>query len=176
MEYSIDAELISKRFDSALKTRIISGNNKHLIISIPERNGEKITFVQEEEFKISYYHGEFVYAFSLVFHDVIKSEEDGVDVYECIIDEVLIDNNYRKDKREIVHFKGLIMNAKEIVYATILDISSSGLKFETEVAVDKRKIELHYADANNQTMKVRGKIVWTKKISEKKYQYGFKLK
>ena len=176
MNYHIDAELSSKRFHSSLKVQIISGNNKTLVTSIPKKNGEAIFFEKDDEIKISYYHGEFVYSFSLLFNETIKSEE-GESLYEFIIDEVLIDNNYRKDKRKIVEYKGLIMNAKSIVYAEILDVSSSGLKLETETPVDKkRKLEIHYADENNQTVKLKGKIVWTKKISDTKYQYGFKVK
>lgn len=174
MNYLIDAELSSERFDSALKVKIISGNNKTLVTSIPDKSGEVIKFAEKEEVKVSYYHGEFVYSFALIFHE--KIEADGEEHYEFTIDEVLIDNNYRKHKREIVEFKGLIMNSREIIYCTILDVSDSGMKFETELPIDKRKIELHYADEQNNTLKTKGKIVWSKKVSDTKFQYGFKFK
>lgn len=175
MNYHIDAELCSKRYDSSLKVKIISGNNRTLVTSVPQKNGETIFFEKDEELKISYYHGEFVYSFSLSYNDTIV--DNGESLYEFIIDEVLIDNNYRKHKREIVEYKGLIMNSKSIIYVNILDISLSGMKFETEVPLDKkRKIEIHYANDKNETIKLKGKIVWSNKLSDTKYQYGFKVK
>jgi len=174
MDYYIDAELLSSKFNSALKVKIISGNNKTLVTNIPYQNNEKVTFTSEEEVSVSYYHGEFVYSFSLLFNEEIASDDH--QYYEFLIEEVHIENNYRKTKREIVEYQGLIMIPKDIIYTTVLDISDTGLKFETSKPIGKSKIELHYANDKNETIKIKGKIVWSKKINEKKYQYGLKRK
>ena len=169
MHYHIDAEMYTKRFNSALKVRIIGGNNKTLLTTIPLKNGKTVSFDKDEELKISYYHGEFIYSFSLVYNE--KVESNGDYFYEFLIEDVVIDNNYRKSKRDIVEFKGLIMNTREILYVNVLDVSSTGLKFETETPLDKRKVEIHYSNEDNKTIKVKGKIVWSKKISDSHYQY-----
>lgn len=169
---SINAELLSERFDTALKIEIIKGNNMHVYTSTPLKSKEVIQFSKDELVKIVYYFGEFTYEFTAAFETVLEVE--GKRGYKFVINSVEINNNYRREKRKIVEYKAILIHSKGMNQATILDLSKSGMKVESSEPVIGKKIEIHYNDEFGVTREAKGKIVWTKEL-DGKFHYGIKL-
>lgn len=173
MNYSIDAEIISERLEQNLPIKILKGNNLNLFTSIPLKNGEIFPFQENEEnMFISYYYGDFHYKINVQFSKKDKMKQ--VDVYKFIINEIFIEKNNRKNPRENVEVDALILDSKNMYYATILDISASGARFQTENPIEKNKIEAHFPNKEGKPNKRKGKVVWSKK-GEESYYYGIKF-
>lgn len=171
MIYSIEAELLSENYEHSLGITIVSGNNLNLFTSVPKKNGHIIAFNEKDEMRISYFFGEFHYNFQVEFKAFL--EEEGL--YKFIINEVSIEKNFRKEKRENVELNALILDAKSMYYGKILDLSEQGMKIETDRPIFKKKIEVYFAENNGNPSKRKGKIVWSKEGKEYFY-YGIKLK
>lgn len=171
MIYSIDAELLSDRYEHSLGITIIKGNNLNLFTSIPKKNGHVITFKEKDEMRISYFFGEFHYNFQVEFKEFLEEEN----LYKFIINEVAIDKNFRKEKRENVELNALILDAKSMYYGKILDLSEQGMKIETDRPIFKKKIEVYFANGEGDSVKRKGKVVWSKEGKDYFY-YGIKLK
>lgn len=171
MIYSIDAELISSTHEHSLAVTIIRGNNLNLFTTIPTKDSETISFSKGDELSISYYFGEFHYNFKVEFDKEAKDEK----LYKFLINEVEIEQNIRKEKRELLELNALLLDSKEMYYGTILDLSNNGMKLETANPIKKKKIEIHYVNKDGKSLKRKGKIIWTKE-GQSHYYYGLKLK
>lgn len=169
MVYSIEAELMSKAFEHALGVTIIKGNNLNLFTTVPKKNGDDISFQQSEELSLSYFFGDFQYNFKIEF---VKFVEDEL-LLKFVINEVSIEKNMRKRKREIVELNALILDSKGMYYGTVLDLSDNGMKIETDMPINKKKVEVHFSNENKTSLR-KGKVVWEKKGANKNY-YGIKL-
>lgn len=169
MVYSIEAELMSKSFEYALGVTIIKGNNLNLFTTIPKKNKREVSFNQNDALTLSYFFGDFQYHFKIEYVEIDEDER----LMMFIINEVSIEKNMRKRKREIVDLNALILDSKGMYYGTILDLSESGMKIETATPILKKKIEVHFSNEFGTELK-KGKVVWEKKGSEK-YYYGIKL-
>ncbi|QST02327.1 PilZ domain-containing protein (plasmid) [Pontibacillus sp. ALD_SL1] len=174
MIYSIDAELVSHTLGFAANVRVLRANNTNICTSIPTKKKEEVAFLENQEAKISYFYGEFQYIFHVMF---IREESiEGRRALLFNIVEVEILNNYRQEKREHVEIKTLLLTSKDMIYGVILDRSDSGLRVETDQPIRKKKCELHYVNENGESVCFKGKILWSKKNDEGKFQYGLKGK
>ena len=142
-----------------------------LFTSIPKKNDQVVTFNEKDELRISYFFGEFNYNFLVEFSEFLEEEK----LYKFIINEVLIEKNMRKEKRESVELNAMIMDSKSMYYAKILDLSEKGMKIETDYPILKKKIEVYFANKEGDPTKRKGKIVWVKEGKDYFY-YGIKLK
>lgn len=167
MIYSIDAELMSPKFEHALSIRIISGNNLNLYTSIPMKSNEYVVFQKNDTVNISYFYGEFHYIFNVEFSEINESEN----LYVFVINEVAIEKNLRKHKRELVELNALILDSKNMYYATVLDMSDKGLKLELNNQIQKKKVNIHFIGKDGISQKCKGKIVW-ETANNGKYYYG----
>lgn len=171
MIYSIDAELLSSMFEHSLGIKIVRGNNLNLFTSIPVKNGESVTFDIKEEMKISYFFGSFHYIFNVEFEQFVEDES----LYKFVINEVTIEKNYRKHKRDVVQLDALILDSKDMYYATILDISDKGVKIETDRPLSRKKVDVIFAKQDGTSVKRKGKVMW-KKEGKDTFYYGLSLK
>lgn len=171
MIYSIDAELFSELHEHGLGITIVNGNNLNLFTSIPKKDGQTVTFKEKDEMKITYFFGEFHYNFLVEFKEVLEEES----LYKFVINEVGVEKNFRKEKRENVELNALILDAKSMYYGKILDLSAQGMKIETDRPISKKKIEVYFANTESIANKRKGKVVWSKEGKECFY-YGIKLK
>lgn len=192
MLYSISANIQLKNSEHPYSTKIIEGNKTQLFVSIPYFEGKKISFKQNEELELVYYVGQFQYLFNCEFitegtkevFEMIKGEDDerpqnvlkeSIPFYELSIKHVQILKNFRKSKRELVEIDALVMDSKGLYYGKILDISATGIRFRTSEPLQKKTVEIHYVDEKNVSVKIKGKVVWSKQGDEFIY-YGFQKK
>lgn len=171
MIYSIDAELLSDKYEHSLGITMVKGNNLNLFTTIPKKNGQIVSFNQKDEMRISYYFGEFHYTFQVEFDELLTEEQ----LYKFIINEVVVEKNLRKEKRENVELNALILDAKSMYYGKILDLSEQGMKIETDRPILKKKIEVYFGNTTGDAMKRKGKVMWSKEGTGYFY-YGIKLK
>ena len=174
MIYSIDAELVTDALDYSLGLRIIKANNVHLFAVIPNKSIDELPIKIGANATISYYYGDFQYVFNVQFDDI--QNEENVEKLKFSINQVEINNNHRKEKRNLVEIKALILSSKDMEYGVILDISDTGMKIETKKPILRKKFEVHFVTPEGTTMKKKAKIVWSKTGKNGHHYYGVKTK
>lgn len=159
------AELTLNRSNRKIDIDIIAGNNKTVFISIPKRNEEMIHFHPNEPIEITYYKENKMYRFQTLFSNVERFRHQWF--YRLIIQEVNESTNVRKEERQNVEIPSIVFGDFHYVFATILDLSSSGAKIETSAPFPKKDIILFYE--NEKECWIKGSIIWEKKENEKYY-------
>jgi hypothetical protein len=82
-------------------------------------------------------------------------------------------SNFRKEKRTYVHYSGFYLTNDNVGPVTILDLSDSGMRIESEHPILDREIEIQYTKDGKECM-IYGEIVWNKR-SNQGFQYGLRV-
>jgi len=173
MNTSVYSEIFSKKLDQRFDITVFEMKNMQILSSVPLRKDEEVIFSTEEDLSISYFFGHFKYSFDVKFDHVVSNEKGKLYSYKILHAD--IDNNYRKEPRKNVEYRAIYWTSEGINFATILDISDSGMRVRANKPFPGTQVEFYYNERDSKgTKKVKGEVVWSKKLDDI-YEYGIKL-
>lgn len=169
---------------SILKTAVIFSSNRKvadvkiyqetttdIITIIPTANERFIFFYPKENLTIQIMEDEKIHNYQVCFKEIKLIQNLPYYVFQIVESEVF--ENNRKETRQFVEYEAVYSNFEKIGYATILDLSKTGAKIETNFPVKGNVLELHFNEGSS-TKVCAGTIVWAKQEGDK-YFYGLKF-
>lgn len=149
--------------------RLVEIKNDILITTIPKFSGDSFFFSLHEQVRLSYFLGQHVYEYDLVFENVVStaSNEPG---YRFRATRMEMKKNIRKFIRSNVFQEAIFLDFNGVEFAHVLDRSEEGLKIQTWRPIKTKEVELS-VNVDGDIDVVRGYIQWQKEV-DGKYQYG----
>jgi hypothetical protein len=151
---------------------VLEIKNDVIITSIPHLNGDRFFFSPLERVKMSYFIGQHVYQYEMIFENIIATES-GVSGYRFRTVFVELHKNMRQESRRNVSQEAVFLNWNGLEFAHVLDRSNEGLKFQTWRRVKTMQVELNI-NIDGKIDVVRGEIAWEKE-EDGKFFYGLKF-
>ncbi|XIH10785.1 hypothetical protein C1N87_30660 (plasmid) [Priestia aryabhattai] len=177
MHFQRPAEIISNDHRVVTTVEIVyyEEGDTYLNTLIPRTlNGSPVPFSTEEVYNLIYTSYQHIHFFKLSFSNL--SEYKGKPVYTFQVIEHNCVENLRKEERKNVEYQAVVSDFNQIGFVTILDISYSGLKIETDYKITSEFIEVFF-DEENISRRAMGKITWDRYDQSKNlYYYGVELR
>lgn len=137
-------------------------------------NGSPIPFSSNEIYNLIYSSYEEIHFLKIMFKKLSQFEEKPV--YEFKVTEYESVPNVRKEERKSVEYQAVVSDFNQIGFVTILDISYSGLKIETDYEIKSEFIELFF-DEENIPRRAMGQVCWSRyDEAHNLYFYGVELR
>lgn len=149
--------------------RLIEIKNDTIITTVPKICGDSFFFTPFEQVRLSYFLGQHVYEYDLVFENVVAASAHET-AYRFRAKRMEMKKNVRKTMRSNVFQEAIFFNFNGIEFAHVLDRSDDGLKFQTWHPVKLKEVDLS-VNVDGEIEVVRGRIKWQKTV-DGKYQYG----
>lgn len=177
MQFHQPAEVISfdHRVVANVKVVHFDQNNNTLYTLIPRSlSGSPVPFSTTEVYNLVYSSYEEIHFFKIVFRRL--SQYNDKPVYEFKVEEFNSVENLRKEERKSVEYQAVVSDFNQVGFVTILDISYSGLRIETDYEITSEFVEIFF-DEENVPRRAMGQVCWTKYDNERKlYFYGIELR
>lgn len=168
------AEIISDDHRVLANVSIIKADEETVLTLVPRGStGAPVTFPSNQAYNLIYSTHEYIYFYKVTFDAITLHEGNPCYRYGVVESKPLLNN--RKEERKNVEYQAVISDFKQVGIVTILDISDSGMKIESDQPIDSLFIELFYDEANI-AKRAKGEIIWTKRDQEKDvFYYGVNL-
>ncbi|MGF7535410.1 PilZ domain-containing protein [Bacillus mexicanus] len=177
MQFHQTAEVITNDHRFLTNVKIVDYNQEkqELYTLIPRSlTGSPVPFSTNEEYNLIYSSYESIQFFKIFFKNL--TQLDGKPVYEFSVKEYTVVENLRKEERKSVEYQAVVSDFNQIGIVTILDISYSGLRIETDYEIKAEFVEIFF-DEENVPRRAMGQVCWTNFDKERKvYYHGINLK
>ncbi|MGF9891797.1 PilZ domain-containing protein [Priestia megaterium] len=177
MQFQRPAEVISNDHRVLTNVEIVyfEEEKNYLYTLIPRSlNGSPVSFSTEQVYNLVYTSYQNIHFFKVSFKDLAQYK--GKPVYDFQVLEYKCVDNLRKEERKNVEYQAVVSDFNQIGFVTILDISYSGLKIETDYEITSEFIEVFF-DEENIPRRAMGRITWEKHdIQKDLYYYGVELR
>ncbi|MCK2000246.1 PilZ domain-containing protein [[Brevibacterium] frigoritolerans] len=162
MQFHQVAEVISNDHRVLANVKIVNYDeqNKVLYTLIPRSlSGSPVPFSSNEVYNLIYSSYEHIHFFKIIYHKL--TQYGGKPAYEFEVIEYKSTENIRKEERKNVEYQAVVSDFNQVGFVTILDISYSGLRIETDYEITSEFVELFF-DEENVPRRAMGKVCWTK--------------
>jgi hypothetical protein len=177
MQFHQPAEVISFDHRVLANVKIVQFDeeNQVLFTLIPRSlSGSPVPFSNSEVYNLIYSAYDNIHFFKIVYKQLSQFNERPV--YEFKVVEYKSVENVRKEERKSVEYQAVVSDFQQIGLVTILDISYSGLKIETEYEITSEFVEIFF-DEENVPRRAMGQVCWSRFDEERNlYFYGIELR
>lgn len=164
-------EILLNNSSRKVDAQVLGGDNENILTSMPQVNGQFIFFAPDEKIQISCYYEDSVYLFDTEFKGIVTIKD--LALYEFQIINLTISDNKRLEERKNTSLPAIITNNDEMIFATILDISETGMRIETKVPIINKKINIRF-EHYDKIYSAKGIIV-RKQEDKNSFIYGLKV-
>lgn len=182
MKYNVQATLQPSGHEYGYGVTILKSNQTQLYTSVPVFDGKNVPLSPGDSGEITYYFGTFQFIFHVRFQELVldaAGEEEAVELYHFVINEMNFAPNVRKDRREAVDFNAFVADSKGQYHGKVLDVSKDGnavrgVKLRLEESLHKKNVNVFFFDESGENIEIKGKVMWTKKGAVY-YYYGIEV-
>lgn len=177
MQFHQPAEVIADdhRVIANVKIVFFEEDNETLYTLIPRSlNGSPVPFANTEFYNLVCTSYESLHFFKVVFEELTQLDEKPVYKFKVLNYKGV--DNLRKEERKSVEYQAVVSDFIQVGFVTILDISYSGLRIETDYKIESEFIEIFF-DEENVPRRAMGKITWSEYDPDKQIHfYGVELR
>lgn len=169
----MNAEVFKVNSNYKLDINIIQFNDDLILTTIPKNSDFSVFFSQEDEVIISIYDDQNFYLFNSNFSKLKSLNHNHF--FQFKINHLTKIPNKRKEFRQNVNLPAIFNYLQEtaINFATILDISETGMRIETNRPIHERQLSLSF-DKQKYRQNAKAEVVWSK-VEGKKFLYGLQF-
>lgn len=168
------ADIITNDHRVKATINIVGIDNEHscLYTTIP-RNfaGTPVPFNQQEEYNLTYSNVYDIHFFKIRFSRLTEYKDKTVFRFEIIEHNQI--KNCRKEERRMVEYQAVVSDFTHIGVVTIIDLSISGMKIESDYEINSEFLEIFFDDDNEQKRRT-GRICWRRREGNL-FIYGINL-
>lgn len=177
MQFHQPAEVITNdhRVIATVKIVKIDDDNQYIYTLIPRSfSGSPVPFGTTEEYNLVYSTYEYIHFFKIQYQNLSDYKDKPVYQFK-LIEQTRVDN-LRKEERKNVEYQAVVSDFNQIGVVTILDMSFSGLKIETDTEIISEFVEVFF-DEENVPRRAMGQVCWNRFDKERNiHLYGIELR
>lgn len=174
MNIEQQADIITN--DHRLKARVniigIDDANNKLYTEIPRSlSGTPIPFNQQDVYNLTYANAYEIHFLKIRYNKLTDYNNKPTSQFEILEHNQII--NSRKEERRMVEYQAVVSDFTHIGVVTIIDLSTSGMKIESDYEITSEFLEIFFDDENEQKRST-GRICWSRQEGGL-YIYGVNL-